>query len=306
MPTAPLAKIVRHCQKILRPESFSDWDGAVNGLQVENSGAVTKIAAAVDASLATIKLAIAAQARLLIVHHGLFWSPTIPWTGRRREMLDLLLKNDLAVYSSHLPLDAHPRLGNNARLCAALGFKNLQPFFLEKGRHIGWRTRTKISRDVLAQQLAAALGCPPLLLPGGGAQCERIGVVTGGAGSELKPGGAGRRGHFHHRRRSALDLRPGGRIGIERLLRRPLRHRDLRRQSPRRRLVKYLPPSLDFPGPSNRPLMLQSEKLRVGGNGRSQNQIGAHGCRRRDDIAPIPAERGGLLQSQRGGSQWPR
>lgn len=184
MPTAPLAKIVRHCQKILRPESFSDWDGAVNGLQVENSGAVTKIAAAVDASLATIKLAIAAQARLLIVHHGLFWSPTIPWTGRRREMLDLLLKNDLAVYSSHLPLDAHPRLGNNARLCAALGFKNLQPFFLEKGRHIGWRTRTKIPRDVLAQQLAAALGCPPLLLPGGGAQCERIGVVTGGAGSE--------------------------------------------------------------------------------------------------------------------------
>jgi dinuclear metal center YbgI/SA1388 family protein len=186
MPTAPLAKIVRHCQKILRPETFSDWDGAVNGLQVENSGAVTKIAAAVDASLATIKLAIAAQARLLLVHHGLFWSPTVPWTGRRREMLGLLLGNDLAIYSSHLPLDAHPRLGNNAKLCAALGFKNLRPFFLEKGRHIGWRTRTNISREALSKKLAAVLGRAPVMLPGGAGRCQRIGVVTGGAGSRLK------------------------------------------------------------------------------------------------------------------------
>jgi dinuclear metal center YbgI/SA1388 family protein len=186
MPNAPLAKIVRHCQKILRPETFSDWDGAVNGLQVENSGAVTKIAASVDASLATIKLAVAAQARLLLVHHGLFWSPTVPWTGRRREMLDLLVRHDLAVYSSHLPLDAHPRLGNNARLCAALGLKNLRPFFLEKGRPIGWQTRTDISRQALAEKLAAVLGRAPILLPGGPARCERIGVVTGGAGSQLK------------------------------------------------------------------------------------------------------------------------
>jgi putative NIF3 family GTP cyclohydrolase 1 type 2 len=156
MPTSPLARIVRHCQKTLRPETYSDWDGAVNGLQVENSGAVTKIAASVDASLATIKLAIAARASLMIVHHGLFWNPTVPWTGRRREMLDLLVRNDLAVYSSHLPLDAHRRLGNNALLCAALGFKNLQPFFLEKGRHIGWRTRTHISREALASCQAVA------------------------------------------------------------------------------------------------------------------------------------------------------
>jgi dinuclear metal center YbgI/SA1388 family protein len=186
MPTTPLAKIVRHCQKLLRPETFSDWDGAVNGLQVENSGAVTKIAAAVDGSLATIKLAIAADARLLIVHHGIFWRPTVPWTGRRREMLDLLVRNDLAIYSSHLPLDAHRRLGNNAKLCAALGFIKLQPFFLEKGRPIGWQTRTKVSREVLAENLGAVLGHPPVLLAGGSRRCERIGVVTGGAGSGLK------------------------------------------------------------------------------------------------------------------------
>ncbi|MGO8697373.1 MAG: Nif3-like dinuclear metal center hexameric protein [Limisphaerales bacterium] len=186
MPKTLLAEMVRHCQKVLCPETFSDWDGAVNGLQVENSGTVTKIAAAVDASLATIQLAIAAQANLLVVHHGLFWGPVIPWTGRRREMLDLLIRNDLAVYSSHLPLDSHPRLGNNARLCAALGFKKLRPFFLAKGRHIGWQARTKISREALATKLAAVLGHAPIILPGGPARCARIGVVTGGAGSELK------------------------------------------------------------------------------------------------------------------------
>jgi dinuclear metal center YbgI/SA1388 family protein len=186
MPNAKLADIVRRCQKLLRPETFSDWDGALNGLQVENSGRVGRIAACVDASLATIRLAVAAEADLMIVHHGLFWTPSAPWTGKRREMLELLVRNNLAVYSSHLPLDAHPRLGNNARLCVALGFKNLTPFFVEKGRAIGWQTRAKISRQALVEKLAAILGRAPLLLPGGGERCERIGVVTGGAGGSLK------------------------------------------------------------------------------------------------------------------------
>jgi dinuclear metal center YbgI/SA1388 family protein len=181
-----LGAIVDHCQKLLRPETFSDWDGAANGLQVENSGAVTRIAAAVDASLATIRLAVDARADLLIVHHGLFWKPPIPWTGKRREMLELLIKNNLAVYSSHLPLDAHSRLGNNAQLCAALGFKNLKPFFFEKGRFIGWQTRHAISREDLANRLARILGRAPILLPGGSTRGEKIGVVTGGAGAELK------------------------------------------------------------------------------------------------------------------------
>jgi dinuclear metal center YbgI/SA1388 family protein len=153
---------------------------------VENSGAITKIAAAVDASLATIKLAVAARADLMIVHHGLFWRPAFPWTGKRREMLELLVKHNVAVYSSHLPLDAHPRLGNNAQLSAALGFKNLKPFFLAKGRHIGWRTRAPISRQRLSEKLAGILGRAPLLLPGGSERCEQIGIVTGGAGGDLK------------------------------------------------------------------------------------------------------------------------
>ena len=186
MPKVPLKSIVAHCDKILRTAAIGDYDGAVNGLQVENSGAVTRIAASVDASLATVKLAIAAKADLLIVHHGLFWSPSHPWTGKKYELLQLLIENNLAVYSSHLPLDAHPKLGNNAQLAAALGLKNLKPFFPSHGQDIGLQTRHKISRDELAKKLERATGVKPKVIPGGKEICERIGIVTGGAGGDLK------------------------------------------------------------------------------------------------------------------------
>ena len=186
MAQASLSTIVKYCDRTLRTAEVKDFDGAVNGLQVENRGGVTRIAATVDASLATVRLAIAAKADLLIVHHGLFWSPSHPWTGKRYELLRLLLEHNVAVYSSHLPLDAHPRLGNNAQLCAALGFRKLKPFFFAKGQFIGWQTRHKIARQDLANRLAKILGAPPLLLPGGASSCHRIGVVTGGAGGDLK------------------------------------------------------------------------------------------------------------------------
>jgi len=186
MPKAPLATIVKYCDKILRTAEIGDYDGAANGLQVENSGAVTRIAATVDASLATVKLAIAAKADLLIVHHGLFWSSSHPWTGKKYELLRLIVENNLAVYSSHLPLDAHPKLGNNALLCAALRLKNLKPFFESRGQKIGFQSRQKISRAELAKKLERLTGSKPKIIPGGKNVCERIGIVTGGAGAELK------------------------------------------------------------------------------------------------------------------------
>ncbi len=186
MPKVSLAAIVKHCDRILRTRKIGDYDGAVNGLQVENSGAVTRLAAAVDASLATVKLAIAAKADLLIVHHGLFWSPSHPWTGKKYELLQRLIENNLAVYSSHLPLDAHPKLGNNARLAAALGLKNLKPFFASHGQTIGFKTKTRISRAALFEKLQTATGTKPKLIPGGKEICENIGIVTGGAGGDLK------------------------------------------------------------------------------------------------------------------------
>ncbi len=190
MAKASLAGIVDYCDQILRVREVKDYDGAVNGLQVENDGAVSRIAAAVDASLATVRLAIQSKADLLIVHHGLFWSPSHPWTGKRYELLKDLLESNLAVYSSHLPLDLHPKLGNNALLSAALGLRNLKPFFFSHGQHIGFQTRTSVARAVLADRLKRILGKPPLLIPAGPNVCRRIGVVTGGAGSDLKKAAA--------------------------------------------------------------------------------------------------------------------
>jgi dinuclear metal center YbgI/SA1388 family protein len=186
MAKVSLTTIVKHCDHLLRNRIIGDYEGAANGLQAANSGTVTRIAATVDASLATVKLAIAARADLLIVHHGLFWAPTHPWTGRRHELLRLLIENDLAIYSSHLPLDAHPVLGNNVRLCDALGLKNLKPFFTSHGQPIGFKSQTKISRAALAERLEQATGAQPRIIPGGKEICEHIGVVTGGAGAELQ------------------------------------------------------------------------------------------------------------------------
>lgn len=186
MPKASLAAIVRHCDQRLRTGEIGDYDGAANGLQVENSGAVTRLAAAVDASLATVSLAVAAKADLLLVHHGLFWSKSEPWTGKKYELLRLLLGNNLAIYSSHLPLDAHPQLGNNALLAAALGLGNLKPFFASHGQAIGFRSLASLSRTELARRLERATGAKPTVIPGGHEMCRRIGVVTGGAGGDLK------------------------------------------------------------------------------------------------------------------------
>jgi len=186
MSKASLSRIVAHCDQLLRTNEIKDFDGAVNGLQAENDGDVTRIAATVDATLATVKMAVAAQADLLIVHHGLFWGKTHPWTGKRRELLRLLIENNLAVYSSHLPLDMHPRLGNNAQLCALMNFKNLHPFFFDKGQALGFQTQGKISRDEIGRRLSRAVGHPPIILPGGPEVCQKIGIVTGGAGNNLK------------------------------------------------------------------------------------------------------------------------
>lgn len=186
MSKASLAAIVSYCDRLLRTARVQDYERAANGLQVENGGVVTRIAAAVDASLATVRLAAAAKADLLLVHHGLFWEPAHPWTGKRHELIRCLIEHNLAVYSAHLPLDAHPRLGNNALLCGVLGLKKLRPFFFDHGLFLGFQAQARIPRADLVRRLQRATGETPRLIPGGPQICRRIGVVSGGAGGDLK------------------------------------------------------------------------------------------------------------------------
>lgn len=190
MSNALLGKIVKHCDQILQTSSIRDYENAFNGLQVQNNGSVTKIVAAVDASVATVKRAIGMHADLLIVHHGLFWSTRQPWTGINYELLRLLLDHNIAVYSSHLPLDAHPKLGNNVQLAATLGLKSLQPFFESHGQMIGFKAHMTMRRTELARRLEQVLGVKPKEIPGGRDVCRCIGIVTGGAGSDLKQAAA--------------------------------------------------------------------------------------------------------------------
>ena len=116
-----LHDIVDHLDRLLDTADTPDYSGALNGLQVENRRRIVRVAVAVDASLAAIDGAVAAGATLLIVHHGLFWSGITPIRGTTYERLSRLFANDVAVYSSHLPLDRHHELGNYALSARWLG-----------------------------------------------------------------------------------------------------------------------------------------------------------------------------------------
>jgi dinuclear metal center YbgI/SA1388 family protein len=120
--TAPtLAAIAQHLDTLLRTAETPDYPPALNGVQVGHRGPVRRIAAAVDASALTIQLAADADANLLLVHHGLFWNGLQAVTGTHEARLRTLFAADIAVYSSHLPLDAHPTFGNSRLLAAELG-----------------------------------------------------------------------------------------------------------------------------------------------------------------------------------------
>src|SRR5438874_13839947 len=181
---ASLSQIVKYGDKYLRVRKIEDWPNALNGLQIENSGNITKIGAAVDVSTPVLTAAAKQHVDLLIVHHGLFWPGLQPITGGLRRQLKIAFENDIALYSAHLPLDVHPEVGNNAQLAAALGIKSKTPFFEEKGQLIGLRTKASLSRDDLVRKLRKALGGPVKTFNFGPEKTSAIGIVTGSAGSE--------------------------------------------------------------------------------------------------------------------------
>src|SRR5881409_2046472 len=124
---ASLTHIVDYTNEFLRIREVGDWDNALNGLEIENSGRVTRLGAAVDVSTRVLTEAANKNVDLLIVHHGLFWPGLQPVTRALRRQLKLAFENDIALYSAHLPLDLHPKVGNNARLAGRLGLKATQP-----------------------------------------------------------------------------------------------------------------------------------------------------------------------------------
>jgi dinuclear metal center YbgI/SA1388 family protein len=182
---ASLSEIVSYTNRFLRIHDVGDWDHALNGLQIENSGRITRIGAAVDVSTRVLTEAQKRDVDLLIVHHGLFWPGLQSIQGALRRQLRLAFENDIALYSAHLPLDIHPRVGNNAQLLAALGLKSARPFLEEKGQPVGLKIRASLSRSELVRKLQKALNGPVKVFGFGPKQTRAIGVVTGAAGSEV-------------------------------------------------------------------------------------------------------------------------
>jgi len=133
----PLERIAGHLDMLLRTGAIPDYPNAVNGVQFSHRGPVTSVAASVDISRAVIERTVAAGANLLVVHHGMFWGGLQPLRGAQYERARMLFEHDIAVYSTHLPLDAHPELGNNTLLARELELEPSGGFAAHQGTMIG-------------------------------------------------------------------------------------------------------------------------------------------------------------------------
>lgn len=178
-----LEQLLRFLDDFLGVDEFPDFEGARNGLQVESPADVEHLAVAVDVSEATIEGAVDSGADLLLVHHGLFWGGLGPVTGRVYRKLSNLIENEVGLYSVHLPLDAHPRVGNAAVLSRELGLDLDEPFGRFREATVGWAGSASVGRDELQGRMEELLGRPVRVIPGGGEEIRRVAVVTGSGGS---------------------------------------------------------------------------------------------------------------------------
>jgi dinuclear metal center YbgI/SA1388 family protein len=181
----PLGEVIEYLDTFLQVRDLPDESNAVNGLQVENRGAVDRIVAAVDASLEAIEGAApvgGAGGTLLLVHHGLFWDGNLPLTGRRYRRVCALLDRNTALYSAHIPLDLHPEVGNNMVLARRLDIA-LEGWFGEyRGQRLGVYGGLSLPRDELVRRIEGQLTTNARLIPGGPVTTARVGVITGNGG----------------------------------------------------------------------------------------------------------------------------
>lgn len=245
---APLPRLVEYLDTYLSVREVPDEAAALNGLQVENSGRVTRIVAAVDATQATIKglgpapgghdsgprgTGNAVGSPLLIVHHGLFWDGNQPVTGRRYQRLHALFDRDAALYAAHIPLDVHPEVGNNAVLARRLGLTSTMEFGSYKGISLGLAgdapaalADRRVLRDTVARELAIPAESVRVV-SGGLPEIRRIGVITGSAGSMIAQAqdagcdtfitGEGSAHHFHDATELGLNVLFAGHYATETL-----------------------------------------------------------------------------------------
>lgn len=186
-----LAELVSWMDETLAADSFSDY--GPNGLQVAGADEVGHLATAVSVSLEVIERAVADGAQALLVHHGLFWQGDDPVIGAlERRRLQALFGGGLSLIAYHLPLDAHPTLGNNARLADLLDLRDRAPFGEHGGVLLGVQGALPEPAPVaeVASALGALLGSTPLVLSGGDHPVRTLGIVSGGAAKDIRQAAA--------------------------------------------------------------------------------------------------------------------
>ncbi len=179
---ATLNEIIQWCDSTLKAAEFKDY--APNGLQIEGKAEVKKILCAVTASQSAIEAAIAQQADLLLVHHGYFWKgEAYPITGMRGKRIKTLIQNDISLVGYHLPLDAHPTLGNNAAIADLLELQNIEALDPSERHPIGniGYLKQPVSAAVFKALLTEKLGFETIHLAAGKTKIQKVGFCTGGA-----------------------------------------------------------------------------------------------------------------------------
>ena len=215
-------------RSLLDIDGFKSTDSSLNALQVDNDGSeFGKIAFAVDAGLEVFKRAKESGAGMLFVHHGLFWGECIALEGRYRERIKFLLDNNLALYAVHLPLDQHPKLGNNAVMAELLGIEEKEPFGLHSGQKVGYKG--KLSRSLTVEEAVKKISFmdyPPIgVFPFGKKENSSCAIVSGGAamdafqamdeGVDLFISGESSHIVYHHAMENRLNIIAGGHYSTE-------------------------------------------------------------------------------------------
>jgi dinuclear metal center YbgI/SA1388 family protein len=183
---ATAAELSSYIDELLQTSGTPDYPGAVNGLQLENQSSIRSIAAAVDFSTRALQGAIESGANFLVVHHGMFWGGPTPLTGPSYRTLRLMMDNDIAVYSSHLPLDRHPTFGNNSLLAGELGliptgvFARFQDIYIGASGESDIETASLIER---ARVFAQSFGEIRTSLIPAGRRTKKWGICTGAGAS---------------------------------------------------------------------------------------------------------------------------
>ena len=221
-----LDSVISYCHKRLSIDSITDFENAQNGLQLENNGTVTKIAASVDAGLIPLQQASQVNADFLLCHHGLFWSPITPIRDHNYNKIKMAMDHNIAVFSAHLPLDCHPEIGNNALLAKALELEVVDTFLEYKGTNCSFICQSNgCTRSMLTERLKALFPNTFSSILYGSETPERIAILTGSGQSAvpyLKANnidtlitGELKQHHFNMAQEMGLNLYPCGHYATE-------------------------------------------------------------------------------------------